>query len=71
MGVGYHAHGNVARRGGAFGHDNHWGDQPMLQSFFVINVESGEQPLFYDTILDGKHLFTAVGVGAFGAAMWK
>ncbi len=35
----------------------------MLQSFAVNNATAGVQYLFYDTVLDGKHLITAVGVG--------
>ncbi len=35
----------------------------MLQSFAVTNANAGIQYLFYDTVLDGKHLITAVGVG--------
>lgn len=35
----------------------------MIQSHLVANNTNGVQYLFYDTVLAGKHVFTACGVG--------
>jgi hypothetical protein len=35
----------------------------MIQSFLISNKANGTQYLFYDTVLDGKHVFTAFGIG--------
>lgn len=35
----------------------------FIQSFLISNVVNGKQHLIYDSILNGKHVFTACGVG--------
>jgi len=35
----------------------------MIQSYLIANAADGVQYLFYDTVLDGKHVFTACGIG--------
>lgn len=35
----------------------------MIQSHLIANTTDGVQYLFYDTVLNGKHVFTACGVG--------
>lgn len=35
----------------------------MIQSFLIRNAEGGVQYLLYDTVVDGKHVYTACGIG--------
>ena len=35
----------------------------MIQSYLISTEPKGTQYLFYDTVLNGKHVFTACGVG--------
>lgn len=35
----------------------------FIQSFLIPNAADGKQYLIYDSILNGKHVFTACGVG--------
>lgn len=35
----------------------------MIQSFLIHDTRHGVSHLLYDTVLDGKHVFTACGIG--------